>query len=123
MMSKRASHLELKRLQSQYHNLQLECNAFKEQSSYISKQITQKNVEINKIEKAIEKLQVKDTIISEHAIIRYLERVYKLDIEKLKEEILPTPMRSLGELQANMLTLETHKVKIKDNVVVTVLER
>lgn len=61
--------------------------------------------------------------ISDHAIVRYLERIEKVDIEKIKLKICPIPTRILfSKLGAGTYPVDGFKIKIKDNTVVTVLD-
>ena len=50
---------------------------------------------------------MRETIVSDHAIVRYFERVLGIDIDDVKEEILKQ---------------ERHKNVVKDNTIVTVIE-
>jgi hypothetical protein len=73
--------------------------------------------ELKRIDAEIGKLQRK-VIVSEHAIVRYFERVLGYDIEDIKTQILPPDVKQLvnGTFQVGI-----HKVKVKDNTIVTVL--
>ena len=67
----------------------------------------------------------KDTIVSEHAMLRFLERVEGFDLEKIKENVLPEITR---DLMAKMMNANgkypagTHNVVVRDNTVVTIEE-
>lgn len=85
---------ELKRLQSLHNQLQLEYKALQESQSRLKMEIDTKRRQIQEVEEKIQTLKGSHNtiIISEHAIIRYLERVYGLDLEKIRQEILPPPI-------------------------------
>jgi len=75
------------------------------------------------IEMQIRKL-TEEIVISEHAILRYLERVKGVDIEEIKKEILPEEtavlVRKMGQAEGTYNTC-THKLRVKENVVITVM--
>ena len=64
-----------------------------------------------------------EVVVSEHALLRYLERKYRFDCEELVEEILTEDMKS------QVLTLgdgkypisKDMKVVVRNNVIVTVI--
>lgn len=62
--------------------------------------------------------------VSDHAIVRYLERVKGMDIKALKKEILSdglaTKVRQLGD--GYYPVKGKYKIRVKDGVVVTVLK-
>jgi len=115
---------ELKRLQSLLNQLQLEFKALKESGTRLKMEIATKEKQIKEVEQKIHTLKGanENIIVSEHAIIRYLERVYKLDLEKIKGEILPTTIAKQAKVIGNgRYGVVDHTLLIKDNVVVTVL--
>ncbi|WP_457748233.1 hypothetical protein [Sulfurimonas sp.] len=63
-------------------------------------------------------------IVSEHATLRYLERVYKLDLEKIQAEIIqPKLLQEVAEFGNGVYRSEdNYRVKVVDGVVVTILE-
>ena len=64
--------------------------------------------------------------VSEHAIVRYFERVLGFDIETIQDEILTpeilTMMETLGKNGTYPLG-EEFRIKVKDNTVVTILPK
>lgn len=67
----------------------------------------------------------KDIVVSEHAILRFLERVEKLDIEKIKESILPPITKDLISKMSKAngsYPSMTHQLVLRDNIIVTVKE-
>ena len=63
-------------------------------------------------------------IVSEHAMLRYLERVYKLDLLKIEQEIasknLYVQVEALGN--GTYSCDESYSVKVVDGVIVTILD-
>ena len=67
-------------------------------------------------------------VISEHALLRYLERVRGLDMEQLKKEILPQKTQKLIRTFRNCgMTVTngvgTYQVKVRNGVVTTVFDK
>lgn len=63
--------------------------------------------------------------VTDHAIVRYLQRVYGLDIEQVKNEIVDENVRSLLKslkIKSGQLPAKTHVVRMTDGVVKTVIE-
>jgi len=64
-----------------------------------------------------------DIVITEHAILRYLERVQKIDIENVKNEILsPVIKKQLLQLNNCKYPVKDFFILVKDNKIVTVLK-
>jgi len=91
----------------------------------IEDSIAASNRRIEEIEKQIRGVPEKrnSVVISEHAILRYIERVIGLKPEEIASKILSDKEReavaSMGD--GTYPVQETHKVKVKNGVVVTVL--
>ena len=116
---------ELKRLQSLQSQLTLEFRSLHENYGRIKMELTTKNKQIKEVEKKIQKLQSNDEniIVSEHAILRYLERVYGLDLEKIKLEIIPEKTTIQAKIVGNgRYKVDDYTLLIKDNVVITVIK-
>ena len=66
--------------------------------------------------------------ISDHAIIRYLQRVYKLDIDGIKRQIMPLEKENtIKRVGDGAYTVKDdvgkYKLIVKGRVVVTILEK
>ncbi len=63
--------------------------------------------------------------VSEHAMLRYLERVYKLDLLKIEQEIAsPSFYEKIQTLGSETYTYdEDYSAKVVDGVIVTILPR
>jgi len=77
------------------------------------------------IRKLKESTKVRAVIVSEHAILRYLERVRGIDIDQVKKEIAPEHIiqgvRAMGN--GEYPVAGSHTLKIQDNTVVTILTK
>ena len=112
----------LKQLQSRYAVLGAEYAGVIEEQRAVSKKQIQIQAAMQSIEKQIKELSAADPLVSEHALLRYLERAKGIDIEQLRAEVL-TP-----ELVAMIKTIKSGKVPmpgglraiVKNSVVVTI---
>jgi len=72
-----------------------------------------------------QKLSPKDLIVSEHAILRYLERIEGMDMDRVRKILLDRQIvdchKKLGNNGEYPSLDSTFKVKIKNNVITTVI--
>ncbi|MBF6626849.1 hypothetical protein [Tuanshanicoccus lijuaniae] len=117
---------ELKRLQTLKANAEAELTSLRFEASAIKKEIELKETNIRSLAQQIERLtkESKGITVSEHAIIRYLERVLGIDSDEIVEKILPEKTRRLAMELGNgryAVNEGEFKVVIKNGVVVSVL--
>ena len=96
----------------------------KEQKKIVEKEISTLEESLKSLEQKINNLQNSDLIVSEHAIIRYIERVIGINIEEIVEKIATEKMKKMVEWCGNGLYPSENgdfKLKINNNVVVTIL--
>lgn len=94
--------------------------------SALDEKISAEQRDLNAIDRQIVKLKEKNKaiMISEHAILRYLERVKGVDIEAVKKEMMPEAVvKTIQALGPGEYPVGTHSVKVKDNTVVTILTK
>jgi len=58
--------------------------------------------------------------ITDHAMIRYLQRVKGLDVRALQDEILPKDLRKKLIKLEGVFSINGHHVRLKDRTVITV---
>lgn len=98
-------------------------NKVSEQRNALTNEIELKIENIKSLKIKIEQLKKKEVIVSEHAILRYLERVEGVDIEKIKERILNEEFKKAYNVLGDGKYPIENKffVRVKGNVIVTVL--
>jgi hypothetical protein len=88
--------------------------------------VTQASLRIKELEEKIKALPTKTggVVVSEHALLRYLERVKGMDLNAIAAEILDDKSKELIEFAQGNVTLKRpdYRVVVKDHVVVTVNE-
>lgn len=123
-MSRTIYKTKLKGLQSQISKLKSDIDLDRAQLSTIQKGINSKLARIKELEKEFKKLsQNNELIVSEHAILRYLERVKELDLEEVTNSILNEKAMELYEKLENSsgkYPADGFNLVIKDNVVITI---
>lgn len=115
---------KLKQLNSLKRKCEAEVNVLKIDSDNIKNEIKQKKKYLAEINKQIKEINSKsDLIISEHAIIRYLERVLNIDINKLESELIPDKVKKQIAILGNGTYPigDSHKIVVKDNTIITVI--
>lgn len=124
------SHDVLKLIQSRLSNLKSKLETLVAQRNDLNNEIYKAQNDIQKAESEQRRLLdvAKTPIVSEHAIVRYLERVYKMDIETIKNEILlPETITMIQTLRSGKLHKEIAGIKFtivfKEKVVTTILPR
>lgn len=112
----------LKSLQTRKSKALAELQAAKDERKEVSNTINHISNLLKNLDKQIEELTDKELVVSEHAILRYLERKYSLDLEVIRKEIATDSVKD----QHSMLGSGKYpigdgmKAVIKDNTVVSV---
>lgn len=78
--------------------------------------------ELAEVNLRIEKLKGEDLHISEHAMLRYLERFCNINMNEIKEQILPEKERIYDKYKQDgaYQISDNHWIEITDGVIVTV---
>lgn len=82
---------QIKSIQVLISKATLEIDNIKAQQKVLQSSMDKQLSQLKKYQEELLALQMDsmEIIVSEHAVLRYLERVYKLDITKLYKEIIP----------------------------------
>lgn len=118
---------ELKRLNTTISELVDAKNALTKKKFEVEAEIRGVDRKISAINGQIGSLQkaAKGLIVSEHAILRYLERVKGVDIEAVKKEILggADAQKCVSAMEGTFPigNPKTHNIRIKGSTVITVL--
>jgi chromosome segregation ATPase len=111
---------ELKKFEEERENL-------KNNIGVIQKQLNKINSEIDNLNNKITKLKDKnkDLIVSEHAILRYLERVENFNLDEIINKICIDDLKKMYQTLGNgtfPIKDSNFSVKIKNGVILTVLK-
>lgn len=116
---------KIKGLQSQLSALQGEAEAIKIDISSKQKEYNNKMNAINRLKQQIDNLSKNKNIkISEHALIRYFERVKGYDIDEIEKEILNDDILKMVEVLGGngKYPNKDYSVVIKDFTVTTIVK-
>jgi hypothetical protein len=114
---------ELKKLQSLLIKQKSEIDLIKRERQLINERLSVAERNLRNTEEELKKLKTGNKIIvSEHAVLRYLERTMELDLKAVENEILSEEVvsqyRTLGN--GKYPVSNGCKAVIKDNVVLTI---
>jgi len=112
---------QLKALQSRKARLQGQLPSLKSDMQEASHAYSKALNSVKNIDNEIEMLTKDDSlVVSEHAMLRYIERVVGVDLEDMRQDIISqveAPYRSLGN---GKYPIHGGRVVVKDNVIITV---
>jgi len=116
--------INLLRYQTKLGVLEREFEELKNKASILNRDIVNKKREIENVKSAIDGLEGKKIYISEHAVLRYLERVEGIDINKVKDKILSDTkiVDAIRTLGSGSYPIKGGILKVIDNIVVTILK-
>ena len=116
--------IELKGYKTQLEKVNGEISVIKNLISDKQKELNEKKKLVTSLESKISKIECNGKIhISEHAIIRYFERVLDFDIELVKKEILSNELLTLIEFSGNAngkYPFKDGRVVLKNSTIVTI---
>lgn len=112
---------ELKALETRIKTHQADLKMLKDQQAEISKQITAKQQQISAVQGQIDKLKRSDLVLSEHALLRYIERAQLVDVKAIEGQLITPALRlqvqTLGDGEYPVGDL---KAVVKQNMIVTI---
>ena len=113
----------LKQLTSRKHKLSVEITNIKEIIDELIKKRKELITQFKSLDDRIRKLNDKPTTITEHARMRYIERVMGVDMNKIDEAILNDKTLKILEISKNgkiPITDPGFRAVVKNNTVVTI---
>ena len=114
---------ELKKLNALQVKLQSEIEAIKIEREILNNKLQSAERNLGKIREEIKKLKEGNKIIvSEHAMLRYIERVLGIDLKEIERRILTDEVKEQYKIVGNgrFPINDEFRALIRDNVVVTI---
>ena len=114
---------ELKKLNTLQVKLQSEIEAIKIEREILNNKLQSAERNLGKIQEEIKKLKEGNKIIvSEHAMLRYIERVLGIDLKEIEKRILTDEVKEQYKIVGNgrFPINDEFRALIRDNVVVTI---
>jgi len=122
-MSVKESH-KLKELQSRKAKIEVSIPLLQKEAQEKQREFSKAQTKLNEINQEIKKLKSSEPVVSEHALLRYLERKYNLDLEDIKREILTNDnvimIKNMGN--GKYPISDGLKAVVKNNTVITIHE-
>ena len=113
----------LKEVQTLLTKAKSELNMLKKDRDDCQRLVAKKEKEVVELTTTLEKAKARP-VVSEHAIVRYFERILEFDIEQIKNQImdddLAIKITQLGNGQFPLSGVSHGTAIVKDNVVVTI---
>jgi chromosome segregation ATPase len=114
-----------RKLATEISDLQAEAKTLKDRESAVRSSIQAKQSELKRLREKVEKAKATGgkLIVTEHAILRYIERVMGINLDELRATIVPpaveTLVRNMGD---GVYPVEgTHKLRVVNGTVVSLL--
>ena len=115
----------LKSLETKYKQIETKRNLIINEINDKQLEASSLKKELGQIKQQMDNLKSKDAwkiIVSEHSLLRYIERVLGIDLNVLRNKILSDDdAKVISALGNGTFPKDGFKIKIKDGVVVTVL--
>lgn len=114
--------LKLKGLKTRKSKMEIEIYNLRYEKSKIESELSEKYKKIQEIDTEILKLSDRSIIITEHAILRYIERVLKINIEELKDAILDKESENLIKfMKPKKLKRDGYSLIVSGNTITTII--
>lgn len=116
----------LKSLETKYNSLDTKRNLIIKEVEENQATAAKLKKEMGQIKQQIDNLKVKSTnniVISEHSLLRYIERVIGIDLDEISRKILnENDMKIVKTLGNCTYPKDGFKVKIQNGIVVTIIK-
>ena len=120
-MSLKTSH-ELKQLKSRQSKLKAEKEAVDTELHRLKLRQQDLTNILYRVKEKINKLTLREVIVTEHALLRYFERVVGYDLEAVKEDILDPNIRTkIDMLGSGKFPKTNYTVVVRDNTVISII--
>lgn len=120
------NHAELKTLQVQITKAEAECTMLQEEQRNASIKYDRASKKLKELKRKLEEytLNSAEPVVTEHALLRWLERVYGIDIEEAKKKILtPAIIAGCKVVKSGSIPLESGgRAVVKNNTIVSIVE-
>jgi len=113
----------VKAMESHRNNIMAERQVLIFKKEGIDQQLQLCNKQLNEVEKHIRLHKKKQLTVSDHAIIRYQERIEVIDPALVADKILTPQLRNMVETLGNgVFPVDDFRVVVQDNTVITVIK-
>lgn len=111
---------EKKKLESYLSILKGQQNALKAQISDLNRQLTEKEKSIAATTASIKALAPSELEVTDHALLRYLERHEDIDLDEIREMIIGDLSESVGFFGNGTFPINGLQAVVRNNKVITI---
>lgn len=125
MSSRKNTASEINFLNRRISEIEDRLSSLRKQDKNLKKQIREEERRLLTAKEKLERLTKKaeEPILTDHALVRYIERVKGIDIAQMKKEILNDKLRDLISTLGNgKFPCDGFTAIVKDNQVITILD-
>lgn len=111
----------LKHLQVRQAQLSAEVEQLTKTMRELQKQLSEKSTALNFVKKEIREITEMKPVVSEHAMLRYCERILNIDLKKIEQELLSERNIEIIELlRSGKIPIGSCNLVVKNKVIVTI---
>jgi len=111
----------LKHLQVRKSQLEGELSQLGKTARDLQKQINDKTEALKIITREIQEISNSKPIVSEHALLRYCERILNIDLKKIETELLSEKnLKLIEQFRSGKFPCEGYRIVVKNKVILTV---
>lgn len=110
---------ELERRSKSFHEQSQLCQSGQNVINHLKQRISKLQDEERDVSNSINR----SSIVSDHALIRYLERVEGIDMEVIKKKIVGPNVNKIKKMETGRIERECHTLVIENSTVVTIMEK
>lgn len=113
---------ELKTLQTRLRKAEANLEGLRDEQRSVSRRMTEAQATVDQLRRHIASLHDAGIVISEHAMLRYLQRVHGIDLEQVQREMLPSGVEEqIRTLGSGLFPVDGFSLRVRDGQVVTVV--
>lgn len=114
--------LELKTLQTRLKKAQANLETLREEQRGLSRRMAEACSVVEDLQRKIAVVQDAGIVITEHAMLRFLQRVRGVDLEQVQREMLPANVEErIRTLGSGLFPVDGFSLRVRDGQVVTVV--
>jgi hypothetical protein len=111
----------LKHLQVRQTQLSAEVDQLSKTLRDLQKQMAEKSTALNFVRKEIREITEMKPIVSEHAMLRYCERVLNMDLKKIEQELLSEKnVAIIEQIRSGKIPVGSYTLIVKNKVIITI---
>lgn len=114
--------VELKTLQTRLRKAEAILEGLRDEQRAVSRRMAEAQATADLLRRHIAALQDAGIVITEHAMLRYLQRVHGIDLEQVQREMLPANVEErIRTLGSGLFPVDGFSLRVRDGQVVTVV--